>query len=621
MAISERAWHSFARLCETLADTRGKLSKRAAISKYLRQLDDASAGLAAQYLTGAVFPETDARKLQVGGQTIVRALEAVSKVDGDRFHAVYRKHGDLGGAAEELLRITKIAPSRLSISDIAARLNSLAVARSQIAKSTQLADALRAISSLEAKYFIKLILGDMRMGVKLSLVEDAIATATGQELAAVRHAGMLLGNVAMVLELARRGALSAARFQMFHPLGFMLATPAANAREAYERFVEEPRGPSPAAQEENSNDAAERNADAPLPSMASTAQIEDKYDGMRAQVHCGDPEQPGRVRIFSRTREDVTASFPELADWFSAVNSPAILDGEILAWDFEADRALPFTALQPRLSRKRVTSSILAEAPVVYMAFDVLLEGNELLLHLPLRFRRACLERWTNAALQSVDTKDPLKSDDNPQGLLFATETVKDNGDAPARLKLAPVSCAFSIKQIEEAFDLAQARGNEGLMLKSLESIYQPGRRGAAWIKLKRELATLDVVVTAVEYGHGRRAAVLSDYTFAVRDGSTLRNVGKAYSGLTDSEILTMTQWFLQHTLRSSYGRLVVEPKIVVEVAFNDVMQSDRHDSGYSLRFPRILRLRPDKPVEEIDTMERVAEIFTGKKTPPNVLK
>ena len=147
-------------------------------------------------------------------------------------------------------------------------------------------------------------------------------------------------------------------------------------------------------------------------------------------------------------------------------------------------------------------------------------------------------------------------------------------------------------------------------MLKSLESTYQPGRRGSAWIKLKRELATLDVVVTAVEYGHGRRAAVLSDYTFAVRDGSRLRNVGKAYSGLTDEEILTMTQWFLDHTVESNRSQLIVEPKIVIEVAFNNVMQGDRHDSGYSLRFPRILRLRPDKPVEEIDTLDRVAELF-----------
>ncbi|HVC91813.1 MAG TPA: ATP-dependent DNA ligase [Acidobacteriaceae bacterium] len=590
MAANDAAWLEFAIVCESLAGTRSKLVKRAAMAEYLRRLDTADAGVAAQYLTGAVFPETDERKLQVGGQMIVRALETVTRVDGDRFHAVYRKHGDLGSTAEELLRTANPASKHLSVAEVRARLDSLAMARTQAAKSAQLVDALRSLSPLEAKYFIKLITGDMRTGVKQSLVEEAIAVATQRDVEAVRRAEMFLGNLDAVVELARRDELATARFQMFHPLGFMLATPVANAKEAYARFA--------------ASEAREGGEIEP------SAQMEDKYDGMRAQVHCGDAEQPGRVRIFSRTREDVTASFPELAEWFSEVKTPAILDGEILAWDFDAGRALPFTALQPRLSRKRVTSAMRAETPVVYMAFDVLLEGGELLLQSSLRIRRARLEEWASIALQSVDERTVGMVHASPQGSLFALDTVTDSDGGLARLKLAPIGYAISPEWIDEAFTAAQARGNEGLMLKSLESTYQPGRRGAAWVKLKRELATLDVVVTAVEYGHGRRAAVLSDYTFAVRDRSRLRNVGKAYSGLTDEEILTMTQWFKEHTLESNRSQLMVEPKIVLEVAFNNVMQSERHDSGYSLRFPRILRLRPDKPVEEIDTLERVAEIF-----------
>lgn len=620
MAADGTGWLEFAKLCETLAATHSKLAKRAAMSQYLRTLDTATAGLAVQYLTGAVLPKTDARKLQVGGQMIVRALETVTHADGDRFHAVYRKYGDLGAAAEELLQQMHVESKHLSLSEIAARLDSLATARTQIAKSAQLLELLRSLSPLEAKYLIKLTTGDMRTGVKQSLVEEAIAAATDRNLAAVRHAGMLLGDLAQVVDLARRDTLSAARFQMFHPLGFMLATPAANAEEAYARFAasvgEEfaaTNAPRVATSTERSGVAEESASARPLQSSVQAeypAQIEDKYDGMRAQLHCGDPRQSGRVRIFSRTREDVTASFPELAEWFSAVKTPAILDGEILAWDFSADRALPFTALQPRLSRKRVTSAMRTDAPVVYMAFDLLLAEDDLLLHDPLCLRRERLEAWTSAALQSVDAKTVRAISASPQASLFVIDTVTEPQDAPTRLKLAPISHATSPQQIEEAFTAAQARGNEGLMLKSLQSIYQPGRRGSAWIKLKRELATLDVVVTAVEYGHGRRASVLSDYTFAVRDGAHLRNIGKAYSGLTDEEILTMTQWFLDHTVESNRSQLIVEPKIVIEVAFNNVMQSERHDSGYSLRFPRILRLRPDKPVEEIDTLDRVVELF-----------
>ena len=167
--------------------------------------------------------------------------------------------------------------------------------------------------------------------------------------------------------------------------------------------------------------------------------------------------------------------------------------------------------------------------------------------------------------------------------------------------------------ELEALFTAAQARGNEGLMIKDLESAYTPGRRGKSWLKMKRELATLDVVVTAVEYGHGKRIGVLSDYTFAVRDGERLVNVGKAYSGLTDAEIEEMTQWFLEHTVDDQGFRREVEPKIVLEVAFNNLMQSDRHESGYALRFPRIVRLRPDKLAEEADTIERVREIYSAQ--------
>jgi len=160
----------------------------------------------------------------------------------------------------------------------------------------------------------------------------------------------------------------------------------------------------------------------------------------------------------------------------------------------------------------------------------------------------------------------------------------------------------------------SRARGNEGLMIKNRETLYAPGRRGHAWLKMKRELATLDCVITAVEFGNGKRAGVLSDYTFAVRSGNgELKNVGKAYSGLTDSEIAEMTEWFKAHTLTDFGHSRLVEPKIVLEVAFNNIMRSDRHESGFALRFPRIVRLRPDKPPDEADTVKRVEEIYLSQ--------
>ena len=178
------------------------------------------------------------------------------------------------------------------------------------------------------------------------------------------------------------------------------------------------------------------------------------------------------------------------------------------------------------------------------------------------------------------------------------------------RIMRAPAIQASRPEDLEDLFTAAQARGNEGLMIKDLESPYTPERRGKSWLKMKRELATLDVVVTAVEYGHGKRIGVLSDYTFAVRAGDRLVNIGKAYSGLTDVEIGEMTKWFLEHTIDDQGFRREVEPKVVLEVAFNNIMRSNRHESGYALRFPRIVRLRPDKSPEDADTLERVEEIY-----------
>jgi DNA ligase 1 len=234
-----------------------------------------------------------------------------------------------------------------------------------------------------------------------------------------------------------------------------------------------------------------------------------------------------------------------------------------------------------------------------------------LLIDRPLRERARVLDSLLAAERKVVQHRGTESQRKAGQGTLAFEDEQRETTTA-AYIIRAPVSRAASPEELEELFAAAQARGNEGLMIKDLESAYTPGKRGKSWLKMKRELATLDVVVTAVEFGHGKRIGVLSDYTFAVWDTDKTRlvNIGKAYSGLTDAEIAEMTQWFLDHTIEDQGFRRTVEPKIVLEVAFNNMMESDRHDSGYALRFPRIVRLRPDKTAEEADTIERVREIF-----------
>ena len=229
----------------------------------------------------------------------------------------------------------------------------------------------------------------------------------------------------------------------------------------------------------------------------------------------------------------------------------------------------------------------------------------------PLQQRRQVLEELVEREQLRTRVGNRLSTGHGQQGVIdFGPEMETDSF---ARLVLAPAVQLQSVEQLEQAYVDARARGNEGVMLKARHSLYQPGRRGLAWLKLKRQLATLDVVVTAAEYGHGRRAGWLSDYTFAVRDGEVLRNVGKAYSGVTDAEIARLTQFFMEHTLEDFGSVRAVEPLMVFEVTFNNVMRSDRHDSGFALRFPRILRIRDDKPASEIDTLQRVAEIYESQ--------
>jgi DNA ligase-1 len=247
---------------------------------------------------------------------------------------------------------------------------------------------------------------------------------------------------------------------------------------------------------------------------------------------------------------------------------------------------------------------MLRESPVAFLVFDILYLDGELLIDTPLRDRAQILDRFLSAKRSLHST---VKTTNTGQGRLAFSETEEAFSAAIIR---APVFRGISAEELDRLFVAARARGNEGLMIKDLNSSYSPGKRGKAWLKMKRELATLDVVVTAVEYGHGKRIGVLSDYTFAVWDGDKLVNIGKAYSGLTDAEIAEMTTWFLEHTIEDEGFRRVVEPQIVIEVAFNNMMQSDRHESGYALRFPRIVRLRPDKSPDDADTIERAKEIF-----------
>ena len=552
-SLTANSLESFARTAEAVAATTRKLEKAALLEDYFRQLDDEDLARAARYFASQQFASSDARTTNVGGSILSEAMISATGASPESLGARYARWGDAGDVAFELFVEAKPGnqPS-LTLAETESVLAQLSLTRGKKAKTQILIDALSRATALEAKYLVKLLSGDLRIGLREGLVEDAIARAFKQPLAEVSLANMLRGDIGEAAVRARAGALRDVEMRLFHPLKFMLATPASDLADIARTMPDE-------------------------------FFVEDKFDGIRAQAHV----QDGRVAIFSRTLDEISVRFPELRESLAALPTDLIIDGEIIA--ARGAEILPFSNLQKRLGRKTVTEDLLASTPVVFVAWDLLYATGRVLINDPLESRRAKLEELVSTARGS----DRLKA---------------------RTLRLSQAKRFSNTDALDDEFDAARARGNEGLMIKDPASFYKPGRRGREWLKLKKALATLDVVVTTVELGHGKRHHVLSDYTFAVRrsaDDPELLNIGKAYSGLTDAEIAEMTEWFRAHTIREfAHGRVrVVEPWIVIEVTFDRVQPSNRHKSGYALRFPRIVRLRPDKNVEEIDTLETVRKL------------
>ena len=524
---------AFANVAEKIRATSSKLEKIELLGKYFAARSGEELGPAAIAFTGHPFAACDTRTLNCGWALIKASLLAISGMTEADYRLVYRRYSDGGDTAQAVLA-GHTRPEPWPVSALPRFFTELAEARGPMKKQQLLQDRLARLDPLAAKYLIKIITGDLRNGLKEGLVEDGLAAAFGQPREAIREAHMLSGDLGATARATREGTLAQIELRSFTPIHFMLASP-------------------------------EPTAEAIIDRLGDPVWIEEKYDGIRCQVH----KEGDRVELYSRELRRITGQFPDVVKQVRLIDADYIADGELIAW--QDGRALPFAELQKRLGRKGDDLFLGTEIPLSLWLYDLLGCGGKSLLRLPLLERRRQLD-----ALPMAE-----------------------------RVERAPYQMVSGAAAIEAAFLQARQRGNEGLMAKDPQSLYLPGRRGLAWLKLKKAYATLDVVVVGVEWGHGKRRNVLSDYTFAVRDEATdrLLPVGKAYSGLTDAEIAHYTEHFLQNTLEERGRYRLVQPDVVLEVAFDTIQPSERHASGYALRFPRILRIRDDKPVSEIDTL------------------
>ncbi len=593
---------AFAETCEAIRVTQSKNKKVDLISQYISDLNEDSLYIAVLFLSGKVFPRGSPYNLNIGFKTILQSLLEISNLNYSDIKRIHLAHGDIGAIAEYAISKKQVVTlfnhfenkeEQLSLIDIYIgfkKISKLSGPRSNNDKKILLKGLLIRCSPIESKYIIKIITNEMRIGSYEGLVELAISKAFDKDIKSVRKAILVSGNIANVALLSKRNSLNTVTVDPFVPMSFMLADVMFTAKEII-KYYEKP------------------------------LICEYKYDGIRVQMH----KFGNQCKIFSRNLADISYAFPELINSALQIRQSRkndeikqekefqqsnennengidktdvdfILDGELIA--FKNNKPLHFQELQKRLRKKIISEDILTEIPVCYIVYDIMFYEKNLVISETLENRKKLLSQFLYKDSKIINTHSDIIT---------------------------------SIQEINANFKKSKDNGHEGLVIKDPLSQYHPGKRGRYWIKLKEELDTIDTVIVMAEYGHGKRAGTLSDYTLAVKDydsefsndikvpedaRSLFRNlkiIGKAYSGLSNKEIDNMTKKLKSLIIQDEGSRIIVKPEIILEVSFDTIQKSNRHGSGYALRFPRIKNIRYDKELNDIDSLEKIKVIYENQ--------
>ncbi|MEM2960068.1 MAG: ATP-dependent DNA ligase [Candidatus Bathyarchaeia archaeon] len=545
-------FRSLVDLCEKLAKTTKRNLMIESVAEFLKDLGEEEIEPAISMILGRAFPKYDSRTLDVSWATISDVIKRLSGVDWAVFYSAFRNTGDIGAATQVMLergssnRQSILFEKPLTILDVRKIFEYIAGSKGQGSreKKERFIEALLSRATpVEAKYLVKVMIGEMRTGFQEGLMEAAISRAFSIPLKYIQTASMLTGDVGEVAYLCKKygkEGISNLGFKVFRPIKPMLAQMAGGLKEVFEEH-------------------------------GGRTALEFKLDGARIQIHVSN----GDVRIFSRRLTDVTKSLPEIVNLVRSEVSAneIILEGEVIAVSDDG-KPMPFQHLMRRFKRIHEVSKVAEDIPVELYLFDMLYVNGESLIKTPYVERRSRLS------------------------------------EIAGNISLTKQIITSSLDEAELFLRTAINEGHEGLMAKRLDSPYTPGVRGKHWFKIKEILAPLDLVVVAAEYGYGRRHKWLSDYYLAAKDGDRFTIVGKTFKGLTDDEIAEMTERLKNITVREEGNRVIVLPRIVVEVAYNEIQKSPKYESGMALRFARILRIRDDKTPEEADTIETVRRIF-----------
>lgn len=548
---------AFAKLCQKIEAVSGSLEKIDLVAAFLAGLDEAELPVACNYVMGTLFPPGLDLDLGVGPSILYDALAKACGCPAEQISDMLRATGDPGlvasGTVEKRRPIGFAAfqeAEPLSIADVYERFVAIARAsgkRSQDAKVKNLQFLFSQAGSLEARYIARLAIEDMRIGIGEGGVRDAIARAfagNGADVEMVERAYNLTNDMGLVAVAARQGTLSQLSVRINHPIKMMLA-------QLGESIL------------------------AALTDIGSAA-IEWKYDGARVQIH----KEGESVRIFSRRLENVTASLPEIVQAARQITADsAILDGEAVAID-KGGRPMAFQEILKRFRRKYNVEKLAAQIPLRLFLFDLIYLDGKSVTDLPLRERRALLEKIAGPAL------------------------------------LADQVLSGSVEAAEKIYRQALDAGHEGLILKNPTSAYAPGKRGKNWLKIKPVMETLDLAVLGAKWGEGRRASFLGSYRLGCLDPSTgkLLDVGWVATGLTDEALAELTEMFRELIVLEKGMEVEIKPAVIFEVAYEEIQRSPNYSSGYALRFPRLVTVRDDKSLEEADGLERVVSLYRGQR-------
>jgi len=549
----------FVTLYEKLASTTKRLEKTSILSEFLKKLKKQDDSQWVYLLKGRVFPEYDPREFGISDRLTMKAIAKASGSTEEHIFKEYRKIGDFGELAETFLGKRKqstLFSSKLTVKKVFENLKNLAEfeGKGTVEKKLSLiTELLNSATGKEAKYIVRTLLNDLRIGVADGVLRDALAEAFFKDKEEMKNkiesSYDLANDYAVVFEAASKGEkeLDKITINPGRPMKVMLPIKVTEIEEAF-RICGKP------------------------------AAIEHKYDGFRVIIN---KDEKGNISLFTRRLENVTKQFPDIVKLIKEeVKAKSfILDTEVVGYDPKTKKSMPFEAVSQRIKRKHDIDRLQKSLPVEVNVFDIVYLNEKILTHVSFIERRKLIEKLIKEIKYKIRPSMQFITDNEEKALTFYKEALKS--------------------------------GEEGIMIKKLDAPYHPGRRVGYIVKMKPDAADLDLVIVKAEYGSGKRAGWLTSYTVACKEGDNFLEVGKVSSGLKEKEeegtsYEEMTK-LLKPLITEEKGKEVkIKPKLVVSVKYQNIQGSPSYNSGYAMRFPRITHYRPDRKPYDIATLEDI---------------